>query len=224
MKIPWMPFAIVFLIAALSSAGIYMLLAAQQMKAELQQPVLEPVTDDGGEAIAYAQAYDPADLQVIAEAPAFDGYMNALGEPFSSDALTGKIWVADFFFSSCPGICPVMMKNTAKLAKTFKDKPVEFVGFSVDPETDTPERLKAWGKKYGVDAEVWHLLTGPLKETARLSLEGFRLGSVEQPMDHSARMVLVDHEGNIRGYFSGTDDTDQENLNAAIEQLLKEMQ
>jgi len=207
----------VLVISALSSAGVYMYLAARQMENAMR------VTDEEtGDAIVLSAPNADEKLEPIAKAPDFE-YTDALGQKFNSTSLKGKIWIADFFFTSCPGICPVMMENMSKLAKNFEGKPVEFVCFSVDPETDTPERMRKFGDKYGANPSVWHLLTGPIEITAKLSYEGFKVGTVEAPMDHSSRMALVDQDGMIRGYFLGTDEADMENLSKATERLLEEM-
>ncbi|MGM9987434.1 MAG: SCO family protein [Bacillaceae bacterium] len=89
-------------------------------------------------------------------------YTNQDGETFGSKDLKNKIWVADFVFTSCNTVCPPMTANLSKLKKMVeeKDLDVEFVSFSVDPDVDTPEKLKAFAKKYDEKMNNWNLLTG----------------------------------------------------------------
>jgi protein SCO1/2 len=155
--------------------------------------------------------------EVLGQAPSFT-LVNQAGEEFSSDSLKGKIYVADFFFTSCAGPCPVMNANVARLQRSFAGRDdVHFVSVSVDPETDTPERLRAYGEKLGADFSRWHFLTGDMEEIQRIAVEGFKVGSVDDPVIHSTRLILVDGEGNIRGYFSGIADEEVAELETSID-------
>lgn len=119
--------------------------------------------------------------------------------------LLGKIWIADFFFTSCGGPCPAMTAAMAGLARHYADAPeLRFVSFTVDPDTDTPERLAEYAKKFNADLDRWHFLTGGLEQVQRIAAEGFKLGSLDAPIVHSEKFVVVDREGMIRGYFDGT--------------------
>jgi cytochrome oxidase Cu insertion factor (SCO1/SenC/PrrC family) len=125
--------------------------------------------------------------------------------------LRGKVWVADFIFTSCAGMCPVMSGKMQRLQATLPAG-VGFVSFTVDPERDTPEVLTAYAKRYGADPERWLFLTGPKDALHRLSRDGFKLaleeatGTVIEPITHSSRFVLVDKAGQIRGYYSAEED------------------
>jgi protein SCO1/2 len=159
--------------------------------------------------------------QTLGVAPSF-ALVNQAGEPFSSQSLTGKIYVADFFFTSCAGPCPVMNANMARLQRAFPDNPdLHFVSISVDPETDTPERLKAYGEKLGADFSRWNFLTGPMETIQQIAVEGFKVGSVDDPVIHSTRLILVDREGNIRGYYSGIVEEEVASLEAAIDNMIR---
>lgn len=142
------------------------------------------------------------------------------GNPFGSDALEGKVAVVYFFFSSCTGPCPVLNANVAKLSQAFAGRDdLLFVGLSVDPETDTPERLAAFGKKYGADPAQWRFLTGDIEEVNRVA-RALRVQAADQPIFHSTRLILVDQEGQVRDYFPGVDDAGVAGLESAISGLL----
>lgn len=164
----------------------------------------------------------PQELPPLYPVPAF-ALTNTQGETTTNESLKGKVWVAMFFFTSCAGPCPIMSTGMAEVAKQIEgDAPVRFVSITVDPETDTLERLRDYGVRYGADFNRWYFLTGKVDAIAKLALEGFKLGSVDEPIMHSDRFVLVDGAGNIRGYFPGTEAEGITQLVAAIHTLLKE--
>lgn len=158
-----------------------------------------------------------AELPVFGKVADFEltersGVKKSLGD------LRGKVWIADFIFTRCAGICPLMSGKMAKIQKELKASPgVRFVSFSVDPEYDTPEVLKGYAERYGADAERWHFLTGDKKQVFDLSIQHFRLGvgdipeedreALDQSVQHSSKFVLVDGEGQIRGYYSSEDES-----------------
>ncbi len=143
--------------------------------------------------------------------------------PLSKEDLKGKVWIADFIFTSCAGPCPVMTRRMAGVAERLALYPeVQFVSVSVDPETDTPEVLSAYGEKFGADPTRWHFLTGSMDAIQTLAVEGFKIGSVDDPVIHSTKFCLVDKSGQIRGYYTGTDEAELNELVAAVHQLIKE--
>jgi len=162
-------------------------------------------------------------LPVLYPAPAFE-LTSATGKPFDSASLAGKVWVVDFFFTSCAGVCPQMQTSMMEIAAEFADDPrVEFVSITVDPDTDTPERMAEYSKRYNADLERWHYLTGPMETIEQAAYAGFKLGSVDEPIFHSDRFVLVDPDGQIRGYYKGTEAEPVVNLKANIATLLEEL-
>ena len=171
----------------------------------------------------YAQTERLSDeLPVFASLPEFS-LTSDKNTPLSKEDLLGKVWVADFIFTSCGGPCPQMTRSMAGLAERLSLYPeVTFVSVSVDPETDTPEVLTAYGEKFGADPDRWHFLTGELSDIQALAVEGFMIGSVDDPVIHSTKFCLVDKAGQIRGYFTGTDEVELNALEAAIHQLNKE--
>jgi protein SCO1/2 len=134
------------------------------------------------------------------------------GREVARQDLDGQVWVADFIFTRCAGICPAMSENMRKLQGRLP-KEIRLVSFSVDPYNDTPEVLTEYANRYGADPERWWFLTGDPKAIQDLSVGGFKLGldatggTEAEPITHSSRFVLVDQAGHIRGYY-GTEDAD----------------
>jgi protein SCO1 len=133
------------------------------------------------------------------------------GAAVSRRQLLGKITIADFIFTQCAGACPVMSSKMAELQQTFlSDGHTQFVSFSVDPETDTPDVLHQYGKQYGSVRGKWLFLTGDRGAIERLTREGFHLGldiEGDSAIIHSQKFVLIDQEAAIRGYYD-IDDSD----------------
>jgi cytochrome oxidase Cu insertion factor (SCO1/SenC/PrrC family) len=138
--------------------------------------------------------------------------------------LDGKLWVADFIFTHCGGICPTMSENMEKLQARLP-KEVMLVSFSVDPQNDTPEVLTEYAKRYNADPERWLFLTGDPGTMQKLSIEGFKLaldtssGTEVEPITHSSRFVLVDRQGRMRGYYSMGDADTLDRIEAAVKTL-----
>ena len=123
-----------------------------------------------------------------------------------SDGLAGKIWIADFIFTTCPGPCPIISTRMSELQKPLAQSDVRLVSFTVDPEHDTPDVLRAYADKLRKEPTRWDFLTGPLDTITSLSRDGFKLALAagEEPGTgpvHSTRFVLVDRRGTIRGYY-----------------------
>ncbi len=159
------------------------------------------------------------DLPELYPVPSFS-LTDQTGSTFGLDDLSGKLWVAKFFFTSCSGPCPRMSANLADVSTQFADDDrIHFVSFTVDPATDTPERLAEYADFYNADPMRWHFLTGALDVISELALEGFKLGSPDSPVHHADRFILVDNAGIIRGYYAGTETEGVQRLIAAIKQL-----
>ena len=148
--------------------------------------------------------------------------------PFSSEKLYGKIHVADFFFTSCPGICPILtsqMKRLQEMTKAYKD--LQFVSFTVDPHRDTPSRLKQYALSHRADLRNWVFLTGPMDSIYKVGIQGYYLGMQKDSTQpggymHSGRFVLVDKNGLIRGYYDGTNAEEVNRLAKDIKILMRE--
>ncbi len=137
--------------------------------------------------------------------------------------LKGKVWVADFMFTSCGSICPMMTKNMNILHRSFHDNvDVKLVSISVNPEGDSPEVMGAYARKYRIDTHQWYFLTGTRDAITKLVIESFKLGDIKEPIFHSSYFALVDRSANIRGYYDGTDVSAIKRISQDLTQLLKE--
>jgi len=140
--------------------------------------------------------------------PSFQ-FVNQNGQSFGSAQLAGRIWIADFIYTTCPGPCPMISTRMSELQKPLEKTNVHLVSFSVDPEKDTPQVLRGYADKLQADPNRWDFLTGPKSAIYKLSHDGFKLavsdGSDAQGIPvHSTRMVLVDRHGEIRGFYEAT--------------------
>ena len=155
---------------------------------------------------------------------------NQLGQQVSMEDLKGHIVVADFFFTHCPSICPGLTRNMKKLQDALKLKDdrrridttfVHFVSFSVDPERDSVAALRRYADRFGVNPDVWWLLTGPKKAIYAYSINELKLGlnnteTVDTGFIHTTRFVLLDKERVVRGYYNGLDSADMVRLSEDI--------
>ena len=124
------------------------------------------------------------------------------GHPFDSSVLRGKIWVADFIYTTCPGPCPRMTSQMHEVQDAILKMPdVKLVSFTVDPARDTPEVLAAYAKIHGASVAHWYFLTGSPETLQKLDKEVFKLGDLNAALEHSTRFVLVDRQSRIRGYY-----------------------
>lgn len=145
------------------------------------------------------------------------------GKPAGLNGLKGKIWVADFMFTSCKTICPMLTKNMGALYKEHAgDNDLRFVSITVDPGTDTPAVLKAYAAKHEATSGQWLFLSGPSDLIKQLAVKSFMIGGVEDILMHSGLFTLVDRKGHIRGYYEGTDPEAMGKLREAIKALKKE--
>jgi len=127
------------------------------------------------------------------------------GSELTMDDLHGKVWVADFIFTTCAGPCPEMSEKMARLQKIFDTEPaLSLVSFTVNPEYDSPAVLHEYGQRYGAKANKWIFLTGSREEIRSVAADSFHLGSKDNPVFHSTRFTLVDAAGQIRGYYDST--------------------
>jgi protein SCO1/2 len=155
------------------------------------------------------------------------------GRTVTNSDLKGKIWIADFVFTTCPGPCPIISANMAHLQTELAGDPrVQLVSFTVDPQDDTPAVLSTYANNLGADPHRWWFLTGPEKPLYELIQKGFFQSvqdnhgkDLEQGqflITHSTRVVLVDDAGFMRGFFDGTTSEGRESLLGAIHQLERE--
>ena len=132
---------------------------------------------------------------------------DSTGQPFSSRALAGKVWVADFIYTNCPAECPMMSSKMHVVAKKLQGQDdVRIVSISVDPERDTPAKLTEFAKHYGGATAQWIFLTGSPQTVHTVAYTTFHVGDVLGKIEHSTKFVVVDKHGVIRGYYSSTDE------------------
>ncbi|MBI3932346.1 MAG: SCO family protein [Acidobacteria bacterium] len=169
------------------------------------------------------------ELPVLAELPAFT-LAGHDGRPVTLEGLRGRPWVADFIFTRCGGVCPVL---TAQMARLERRAPrgAAFVSFTVDPDHDTPEVLARYARQHAA-GDRWVFVTGPKAALHELSTEGFKLAAFEVPPGeqgggdgpflHSGKLVLVDGRGCVRGYYDSEDGEDLEALAADLARVVRE--
>jgi protein SCO1/2 len=161
-------------------------------------------------------------LPVLGQVQSFE-LTDQNGNVFPSSSLNRQVWVANFFFTTCSDICPMITKNMAALSRSFEQVPaVKLVSITVNPENDSPDALKKYSEKFEGKKNNWVFLTGDRDKITKLTLESFKVGSVDEPIFHSAKLVLVDSHGLIRGYYEGTQKEDIEKLFKDIAGVLKE--
>lgn len=139
-----------------------------------------------------------------------------------------RVWVGHYFFTTCPSICPKMMNSLAGVDEAFRGNArVRFVSFTVDPDHDTPRVLKAYALSKGIDGHRWQLLTGDKKDLYRYARNALSIVATDGdggPGDfiHSEKLVLIDRNRNIRGYYDGTEPREIKQLINDINRLLQE--
>jgi protein SCO1/2 len=146
------------------------------------------------------------------------------GRTVGEESMKGRLTLVNFFFVSCPGVCPAMMKSVQKMQKELAQeiKSVQIFSFSVMPEKDTPAKLKEYSKTYGIDGGNWRLLTGNKADIYRVGKQMFRAdGAIgkqknENSFVHTQNIYLVDGDLKIRGIYNSSDTNDMKNLRTDI--------
>ena len=162
------------------------------------------------------------ELPEIGNIPQFE-FTNSDGNIVTLDNLKGKVWVADFIFTTCTMACPMMTGNMNIVHKKFKKNDnVRLVSISVYPEFDTPEVLKNYASQYDADTEKWLFLTGKEDAVKDIIRDGFKIGDYEDIIFHSEKFALVDKKGIIRAYYNGMKSEDMKQLKKDINALLKQ--
>ncbi|WP_186758427.1 SCO family protein [Echinicola salinicaeni] len=133
------------------------------------------------------------------------------GNTITNEEVKGKVYVADFFFTSCPTICPVMKSQMLRVYEKFKDNPnFKILSHSIDPTYDTVEVLKDYAERLGIeDARTWHFLTGDQERIFEIGQTSYLATAMEDKNEpggflHSGAFILIDQEGHIRGVYDGT--------------------
>lgn len=150
------------------------------------------------------------------------------GKPFGTDQLAGKVWIADFIFTDCKSVCTPMSHKMSELQTTFKESEidVEFVTFTVDPATDTPQVLKDYLGQFSEDESNWHLLTGYSQDAIeKLALNQFQT-IVQKPNEsgqviHGTNFYVIDQQGHIVNEISYIEESFEEQMLTEVERLMK---
>jgi len=148
--------------------------------------------------------------------------------PFTQDLLNEKVYVAYFFFTSCPATCPIMTNAMKRVYKVVGENPgFEIVAHTIDPKRDTPQKLRKFAEKNEVLHENWHFVTADMEYLYDLGIKGYYLsmGQHDQAPGgyiHSAKFILVDRQGHLRGFYEGTDAEQVARMIEGIQFLLGE--
>ncbi|WP_339877227.1 SCO family protein [uncultured Algoriphagus sp.] len=150
-------------------------------------------------------------------------FTNQDGETITNESVKGKVYVADFFFTTCPTICPIMKKEMIRVYEKFGDNPnFKILSHTIDPKHDTVEVLKDYSQKLGIEnAKTWSFLTGEAEKIYELGQTSYITTAQEDQNEaggflHSGAFLLIDQEGHIRGVYDGTK-TDQ------VDQLMQDI-
>ena len=157
-------------------------------------------------------------------------FTNQNGKKVTNKDYEGKIYVADFFFTTCQTICPKMTDNMVWLQDKIKDNPkVKLLSHSVFPNEDTVEVLKKYAKEKGVVDSKWNLVTGNQKEIYKIARQSYLVVKTGKPeelydMVHTENFVLVDQKGRIRGFYNGLNIDEKVKGEKNLKQLLEDIE
>ena len=206
-------FFIVF--GAIAVSGFVWVLTPKQILPVYQPAMIDPKLVD--ESIQFVKKYHTIAPFTMT---------NQNGQTITEKDYENKVYVADFFFTTCPSICPIMTKNMFSLQEKLKTKypEVKLLSYSVTPEIDTVEQLKRYAVENKVDDKIWNLVTGDKKEIYTLARKSYLVVQNDgnggpHDMIHTENFVLIDKENRIRGYYDGTDINEMDRLVTEIGML-----
>jgi protein SCO1/2 len=212
----WLKIGVLILVFVVGSTAAYQILQPKPRLPIYNPSDLNPaVVDDDLERVGRGHRIGDFDL------------IDQWGNKADSSLLQGKIYVADFFFTTCPTICIDMGANFQRIQETYKDEDrFHLVSHTVMPEIDTVEVMHAYGERMGAIKGKWHLLTGEKRELYRMARrEYFAVMEQGTSFDehdfiHTENVILVDEKKRIRGFYDGTSDLDIDRLIGDIQILL----
>ena len=206
-------FFIVF--GAIAVSGFVWVLTPKQILPVYQPAMIDPKLVD--ESIQFVKKYHTIAPFTMT---------NQNGQTITEKDYENKVYVADFFFTTCPSICPIMTKNMFSLQEKLKTKypEVKLLSYSVTPEIATIEQLKRYSIENKVDDKIWNLVTGDKKEIYTLARKSYLVVQNDgnggpHDMIHTENFVLIDKENRIRGYYDGTDINEMDRLITEIGML-----
>ena len=207
-------------------AGVSITFYMQQPKVKTL-PVINPIDLE----------VDMVDPEVLMERKGFGHtigdfeFTNQNGDKISQNNLENKVYVAEYFFTTCGSICPIMNKEMQRVNEKYKSQSdFRILSFTVDPEVDNVERMKVYAEGHGAGSQ-WHFLTGEKEDLYKLARKSFfvlkpaeaeNLGDAGSDFIHTNNFVLVDRKKRIRGYYDGTKTTSVDSLMVDIGRLLEE--
>ena len=212
----WLKIGVLILVFVVGSTAAYQILQPKPRLPIYNPSDLNPaVVDDDLERVGRGHRIGDFDL------------IDQWGNKADSSLLQGKIYVADFFFTTCPTICIDMGQNFQRIQETYKNEDrLHLVSHTVMPEIDTVEVMYAYGERMGAIKGKWHLLTGEKRELYRMARrEYFAVMEQGTSFDehdfiHTENVILVDEKKRIRGFYDGTSDLDMDRLIGDIQILL----
>jgi protein SCO1/2 len=148
--------------------------------------------------------------------------------PITNKTYEGKIYIADFFFTTCPTICPVMKKQMLRVYEKYKENPkIGILSHTIDPRHDSVQVLKEYATRLGIDGTMWNFVTGDKSKIYKLGEKSYYITAREDStaageIIHSGAFILVDTKRRVRGIYDGTKDTDVTKLIKDMEVLLNE--
>lgn len=154
-------------------------------------------------------------------------FINQDSQLVTNQELTEYIYISDFFFTSCPSICPIVKKQMLRIYDKYKSNSmVKLVSHTIDPKRDTADKLKRYAADLGVDTDKWVFLTGD-KESLLDIADAYFVAAYEDPdapggFDHSGKIILVDTKRQVRSFAEGTDPEDVDRFLKDIDKLLRE--
>ena len=171
---------------------------------------------------------EPA-LPVLTQVPAFS-FNDQEGQRITDKDLVGKVYVAEYFFTTCRGICPKLNTNMRTLSQDFAGEPdFRLLSYTVDPETDSVGRMKVYADSLGADAKRWFFLTGRKDSLYHLARTGYLLDdpknnatNINEQFLHTQFLALVDKSGRVRKIYDGLKKDELADLEKDIRTLLKE--
>ncbi len=163
-----------------------------------------------------------AALPVLTQLPDFQ-LIERNGQKLGLADLRGKVWIADFIFTRCPGPCPRMSSRMTSLQRDLSgNEGFRLVSITVDPDFDTQNVLAKYAAQYQAEEGRWFFLTGDKTAIHHLAKSGFLVGGVDDVTLHTTRFVLIDRQGRVRGYYSSSDEDELQKLRNDARALLRE--
>lgn len=177
----------------------------------------------------FVPGFGKPSLPILSYVPSF-AFDNQEGKVISNKDLTGKVYVAEYFFTTCKGICPKLNTNMKKVAEDYAGEPdFRILSYTVDPETDTVARMKRYADSLGADPQRWWFLTGRKDSLYHLARSGYLLDdpknnalNINEQFIHTQFFALVDKSGRVRKIYDGLKKDELRELEADISTLLKE--